>query len=53
MGWVPRLFYGEKGDTYEESGGHYQAMMREETREIACGFYAESRDNHRVVVNYW
>ncbi len=51
--WVPRLFYQEKGDTFEESGGHYQAMMRTETREVACGWYAESRDNHRVVVNYW
>lgn len=51
--WVPRLFWQERGPTYEESGGHYQAMMRPETREIACGFYAADRDNHRVVVNYW
>ena len=51
--WVPRLFWREKGDSFEDSGGHYQAMMRPETREIACGFYAESRDSHRVVVNYW
>ena len=51
--WVPRLFYGEKGDTYEESGGHYQAMMRPEPRGVACGWYGHDRDNHRVVVNYW
>jgi hypothetical protein len=53
MDWVPKLFYQEKGDTYEESGGHYQAMMRPEPRPIACGWYAEDRDNHRIVVNYW
>lgn len=51
--WVPRLFYGEKGDTFEESGGHYQAMMRPEPRGVACGWYGHDRDNHRVVVNYW
>ena len=51
--WVPKLFWQEKGDTFEESGGHYQAMMRPETREIACGFYASDRDTHRIVVNYW
>ncbi|MEM7155224.1 MAG: CAP domain-containing protein [Myxococcota bacterium] len=53
MEWVPRLFYQEKGDTFEESGGHYQAMMRPEPRPIACGWYGHDRDNHRVVVNYW
>lgn len=53
MEWVPRLFYQEMGDTFEESGGHYQAMMRPETRPIACGWYGHDRDNHRVVVNYW
>lgn len=51
--WVPRLFWRERGDTFEESGGHYQAMMRPGTREIACGWYASDRDNHRVMVNYW
>ena len=51
--WVPRLFWGERGDSYEDSGGHYQAMMRPETREVACGFYAANRDEHRIVVNYW
>lgn len=53
MEWVPRLFYQEMGDTFEESGGHYQAMMRPEPRPIACGWYGADRDNHRVVVNYW
>ena len=53
MEWVPKLFYQEMGDTFEESGGHYQAMMRPETRPIACGWYGADRDNHRVVVNYW
>lgn len=53
MDWVPKLFYEEKGDTYEESGGHYQAMMRPEPRPIACGWYGHDRDNHRIVVNYW
>ena len=51
--WVPRLFWRERGDTFEESGGHYQAMMRPGTREIACGWYAADRDNHKVMVNYW
>ncbi len=51
--WVPRLFWRERGDTFEESGGHYQAMMRPGTREIACGWYASDRDNHKVMVNYW
>lgn len=51
--WVPKLFWQEKGDTYEDSGGHYKAMMRPETREIACGWYAADRNTHRVVVNYW
>lgn len=53
MEWVPKLFYQEMGDTFEESGGHYQAMMRPEPRAIACGWYGSDRDNHRVVVNYW
>lgn len=53
MEWVPKLFYQEMGDTFEESGGHYQAMMRPEPRGIACGWYGADRDNHRVVVNYW
>jgi hypothetical protein len=53
VAWVPKLFWQEKGPTYEESGGHYQAMMRPETRAVACGWYAENRDNHRVMVNYW
>ncbi len=53
VAWVPRMFYREKGDTFEESGGHYQGMMRPEPRPVACGWYAEDRDNHRVLVNYW
>ena len=46
--WCPRLFF-EEGPT----GGHYQAMMGVNPRAIMCSFYAVSRDQHSIVVNYY
>ncbi len=48
MDWCPKLFFQE-GPT----GGHYQAMMRPEPRGIMCSFYALSRDQHAIVVDYY
>jgi hypothetical protein len=48
MDWCPKLFYQEG-----PSGGHYQAMMRPEPRGIMCSFYALSRDEHAIVVDYY
>ncbi|MCP4180780.1 MAG: hypothetical protein GY756_23720 [bacterium] len=46
--WVPKLFYEEGSE-----GGHYQAMMTERSRGVACGYYALNRDKHAIVVNYY
>ena len=48
MDWCPKLFFQE-GPT----GGHYQAMMRPAPRGIMCSFYALSRDQHAIVVDYY
>jgi hypothetical protein len=46
--WCPRLFF-EEGP----AGGHYQAMMDPTPRGIMCSFYAVSRDEHSILVNYY
>jgi hypothetical protein len=46
--WCPRLFFQEG-----PSGGHYQAMMDPKPRGVMCSFYAVSRDQHSIVVNYY
>ncbi|WP_353777488.1 CAP domain-containing protein [Winogradskyella sp. 3972H.M.0a.05] len=46
--WVPKLFY-EEGP----NGGHYQAMMQENSRFVTCGYYAIDRDSHGIIINYY
>lgn len=48
VNWAPKLIYQEGPE-----GGHYQGMMTEEARGVACGYYALNRDSHRIIINYY
>ncbi len=46
--WLPKLIFDEGPD-----GGHYQGMMTERVRGVACGYFASDRDAHRIIINYY
>ncbi len=46
--WLPKLIFDEGPD-----GGHYQGMMTERVRGVACGYFASNRDEHRIIINYY
>ena len=46
--WLPKLIFDEG-----PAGGHYQGMMTERVRGVACGYFSRNREEHRIIINYY